>query len=895
MNCSDANSDSSTIFSMPSLDMALATWMMIALIVFTISFEFFLHHVERQLLLHTHYLKILSKVYKELMILGFISFAILIVLQVLELSSATTETLEFVHVWFFFIAVLYAIHVLVYMWLARRDKRRYDVAACMRIPDLIEQYKQVQAEEETRQQRPGCWAAMARHWHRLCQVSFVSSVWSSVYQSRSTRVYQQLQFHIVRSLFIRTYGLKAEFDFAKYLRRCMSKHITEQLDIKEGSWLMLIVFLVINVIRVEIEQLYGDADYAVVTLWLFLVVPYFLLGIGALAVFGIEKAKTALMAKVGVETAADLAQALLRSRTAITSSAAAASDSFQSNAAKAKRASVIISSQQQALDAYLPLLLSGLFPYNKPWLFTKALEVVMLTQCFFIGLACIFHIRQAFADFSAPIAALYVLFTMLPHLLVLLLIAPHVMTQFVFVHAVGYVNRDSLQHVSEYMADCELLRADIQHYLQQYCLTSNTSVTALFLTLSKDSNYIPVQSLRSLLDSVGIRLTASQTSRLRRMVNLQQDGRIDLREFMLFFFGSQGNESLSLVPIRANTAGQLQMISERQRDGIMEAEIRREQEKLQARDDEAVTVIEVADSSSPLTVKEAHFHPNALHDPESPHPHAQLPSSPAAVTGALLPHSLHSNTPTSPQSLHSPVSLPGLDLRHMGQQKAGEQNVFIAHTLDGGAAAASSSHSHHHHHHHPHHHKQVGLSSVDALDFAACFHGSEAVCQRCGQPVLVRNVNTHVQQCKLRPGQSIANTAAGDMAAELDRLRGGSVPYRMAGESEMAGREGADRGAAPPAAAAVTMDDIVLNDSRGGSRRSTRMSGRALPLKVKGDKVELDTVAEAKPSSKRRTKTKLTEIPKVKPAAAERITEVPPVAVAGRQRVLSSRRRNSGV
>ena len=123
---------------------------MVALIGFTVAFEYCLHHIEHQLRSHTHYLKILSKVYKELMILGFISFSILIVLQVFSLTTTASETLEFVHVWFFFIALLYAIHVLVYMWLARRDKRRYDVATYRRIPDLLESYKQMQLVETTR-------------------------------------------------------------------------------------------------------------------------------------------------------------------------------------------------------------------------------------------------------------------------------------------------------------------------------------------------------------------------------------------------------------------------------------------------------------------------------------------------------------------------------------------------------------------------------------------------------------------------------------------------------------------------------------------------------------------------------------------------------------------------
>ena len=200
--------------------MELATWCMVALIGFTVAFEYCLHHIEHQLRSHTHYLKILSKVYKELMILGFISFSILIVLQVFHLPINSSETLEFVHVWFFFIALLYAIHVLVYMWLARRDKRRYDVATYRRIPDLLECYKQQQLLESERRSKASVsfWSRVVVWCWELSDVSYVSSVMTSIYQPTATKLYAEMQFHIVRSLFIRTYNLPPHFDFAEIFK-----------------------------------------------------------------------------------------------------------------------------------------------------------------------------------------------------------------------------------------------------------------------------------------------------------------------------------------------------------------------------------------------------------------------------------------------------------------------------------------------------------------------------------------------------------------------------------------------------------------------------------------------------------------------------------------------------
>ena len=861
---------------------------MVALIGFTVAFEYCLHHIEHQLRSHTHYLKILSKVYKELMILGFISFSILIVLQVFDLDTSTSETLEFVHVWFFFIALLYAIHVLVYMWLARRDKRRYDVATYRRIPDLLESYKQMQLLETTRRSQ----AAAGRHyWSRfvvwcwdVSDVSYFSAVLSSIYQPAATKLYAQMQFHIVRSLFIRTYNLPPHFDFAKYLRRCMSKHITEQLDIKETSWLILVLFLIINVVRVYIEETYDDETYQVVTLWLFLVVPYFLLGLSMCAVVGIERAKRRLLEKVGVQSATDLERALLASRakTGGNSAATATTMNHRGSIRPVKRTSLNAMNQQEALNAYLPLLINGLFPYNRPALFPKSLEVVMLTQCFFIGLACIFHIRQAFDTFSVAIAVLYIVFTMLPHIIVLMMIAPHVMTSYVFVHSVGYVNKEVLEHVNEFMEETDELKTEIKAHLQSYLLSAQPPLTLpdLFLRLTKGGHVIHVNGLRSALEGVNVQLTASQTNRLVRMINLGQNGAIDLREFSLFFFGSEGSGALSLVPIRANTTDQLLRVSQTARDEIMDKEIAKgrekvaEQERLANVVNDGVVVLEVdgepllpesaaattagvsdkhatADEAATAGRRAVDFHPNALHDPESPHPVMHH-----SIVSLHSSHSTHGHTPTSPHSVVSAGAQPMLDLRGNGKGH-GDANIFIPHTLD---------HSSHHHpaHHHPHAKSQpasqhdstnklaIGRQEVDALDFAACFHGSETVCQRCGHVVLVKQINSHVQQCRIRHEANTRAARGIDPAIDSSRLRSGTTLPHVDEEGKEMTEHDTNGSKQVVALSNMTVDDIVLNDSKGGSKRNTRTSGRQLPLVVGADgKVALKMPAAVPSAAKK--------------------------------------------
>ena len=86
-----------------------------------------------------------------------------------------------------------------------------------------------------------------------------------------------------------------------------------------------------------------------------------------------------------------------------------------------------------------------------------------------------------------------------------------------------------LQHVTDFQKDTDLLQRDVQQYLQSYVHSKGITLTDLFLLLSKGSSSISTPNLRSALHHVGVELTKSQTSRLVRLVNLSQDGHIDLR------------------------------------------------------------------------------------------------------------------------------------------------------------------------------------------------------------------------------------------------------------------------------------------------------------------------------------------------------------------------------
>ena len=80
----------------------------------------------------------LSKVYKELMILGFISFVLLMIRQFADLPLTQLLMFELSHVWIFLVAVFFVVHAIIFMLLVRKVKRHWDATAHMEVPELLQ-------------------------------------------------------------------------------------------------------------------------------------------------------------------------------------------------------------------------------------------------------------------------------------------------------------------------------------------------------------------------------------------------------------------------------------------------------------------------------------------------------------------------------------------------------------------------------------------------------------------------------------------------------------------------------------------------------------------------------------------------------------------------------------
>lgn len=121
------------------VDWVILTIMIIALVLFTMAWEATLDRVDHRAA-GTKYEPVVGKVYKELAILGFVSFAVLVVHQFTHLPQVELLMFEFAHVWIFVVALVFVAHALVYLGLSLRQKRNWDKMDRHKAGDLLRAY-----------------------------------------------------------------------------------------------------------------------------------------------------------------------------------------------------------------------------------------------------------------------------------------------------------------------------------------------------------------------------------------------------------------------------------------------------------------------------------------------------------------------------------------------------------------------------------------------------------------------------------------------------------------------------------------------------------------------------------------------------------------------------------
>ncbi|ETL29308.1 hypothetical protein L916_17494 [Phytophthora nicotianae] len=182
-----------------------------ALAICLLIFEAVLHHLEHHVLAHNDkYQHMLKKVYRELMILGLLSFIIKLLTEVggIDGYSGTMLAFQVADLTIFILAVTLVLQAINVLLLLRGYNKRSDRAELITTQDLVDALNSSEAGGKTPKDN-------------LLKEDVVKH-------------------RLLRNLFLRRFGLPQLFTFSKYLRRAQANNIVHMIEVEPSMWLLLL-------------------------------------------------------------------------------------------------------------------------------------------------------------------------------------------------------------------------------------------------------------------------------------------------------------------------------------------------------------------------------------------------------------------------------------------------------------------------------------------------------------------------------------------------------------------------------------------------------------------------------------------------------------------------------
>eukprot|EP00937_MAST-01D_sp_MAST-1D-sp2_P001062 g1062.t1 len=168
---------------------------------------------------------ILRKLFTELMILGCISFTVVMGVQTKLMGhSKVLAAFEFAHILIFFVALVLIVQALLSFRHMARVNAAWRAQALRPTSKLKEQWDDV--HDRARRRRLNCCLRLRR---LVCE------------SAAHRRLRHEIRFHVLRSIFLDRASLPLDFDFATYLSHCLTHRIGEVVEVDKSSWAAMFV------------------------------------------------------------------------------------------------------------------------------------------------------------------------------------------------------------------------------------------------------------------------------------------------------------------------------------------------------------------------------------------------------------------------------------------------------------------------------------------------------------------------------------------------------------------------------------------------------------------------------------------------------------------------------
>lgn len=226
----------------------LSEWLLVALILFSLVTEAILHRLEHWIThRHNHLVSVVRVLYRELMILGLVSFIFILFETIRKPNATIILSFEFAHVFIFLFAIFYTLIVLSSMFTSLRLSARWKEMERMDVVNYLSAKNQ--------------YTVLRRDVLRLKSPILRLFWWFPNVRKliRYMRLHEVITFHDIRFQFIYYRNLPEDFRFSSFLRKI--KSIT-YIDLVESHWSHYVIFLAIIFVDLARRYISKSSSYA---------------------------------------------------------------------------------------------------------------------------------------------------------------------------------------------------------------------------------------------------------------------------------------------------------------------------------------------------------------------------------------------------------------------------------------------------------------------------------------------------------------------------------------------------------------------------------------------------------------------------------------------------------
>ena len=213
-----------------SLNFNITLYCFIAVVSFVILFEYLIGIMEYFLEGSHLYSHMIQMIYKELMLMGLVTFCVIMYEATPTGGISETEedwinAIDFSHVYLFFVTFFFVMHAFYLMFMSVWSSSSYRSMFTEKTVDLMAVLNKVKSN----------W------WDK-----FLFNVKALPLCSVRNRV----EFSMIHSLFVKTYLLPVDFDFPYYLSGCFDRFALKTINRSMFTWIVLLVIVAFNFLRI---------------------------------------------------------------------------------------------------------------------------------------------------------------------------------------------------------------------------------------------------------------------------------------------------------------------------------------------------------------------------------------------------------------------------------------------------------------------------------------------------------------------------------------------------------------------------------------------------------------------------------------------------------------------